>query len=270
MSGDDSGLRTLPRCSSMQARARRRIPRRRAMTVNRADLQLLRSGASVLEVALLIPLHGSAGIYGPSCELCAETGGRGGQRGRRRARPAAAAARGRRVGPPPAVAAARSARWSTRARSTRWSAGTSPRCGTAVAPRIARPRARTSTPRCTRAASARPACSSSARRRRASCCRRCSWLRRGARRAALVHRRQRLRVAARHGRGRAALRAAVRRARSATRCSSRSARRRSTTSCGASSAQRADAVLMLLVGQDAVEFNRAFAARRACTTAAAG
>jgi urea transport system substrate-binding protein len=25
-----------------------------------------------LEVALLIPLHGSAGIYGPSCELCAE------------------------------------------------------------------------------------------------------------------------------------------------------------------------------------------------------
>ena len=42
------------------------------MTVNRADLQLLPSGASVLEVALLIPLHGSAGIYGPSCELCAE------------------------------------------------------------------------------------------------------------------------------------------------------------------------------------------------------
>jgi urea transport system substrate-binding protein len=28
--------------------------------------------ASPVDVALLIPLHGSAGIYGPSCELCAE------------------------------------------------------------------------------------------------------------------------------------------------------------------------------------------------------
>ena len=28
--------------------------------------------ADALEIALLIPLHGSAGIYGPSCELCAE------------------------------------------------------------------------------------------------------------------------------------------------------------------------------------------------------
>src|SRR4051794_41818828 len=27
---------------------------------------------SPVDVALLIPLHGSAGIYGPSCELCAE------------------------------------------------------------------------------------------------------------------------------------------------------------------------------------------------------
>jgi urea transport system substrate-binding protein len=31
-----------------------------------------RAQTSALEVALLIPLHGSAGIYGPSCELCAE------------------------------------------------------------------------------------------------------------------------------------------------------------------------------------------------------
>ena len=30
------------------------------------------SAESAVEVALLIPLHGSAGIYGPSCELCAE------------------------------------------------------------------------------------------------------------------------------------------------------------------------------------------------------
>jgi urea transport system substrate-binding protein len=42
------------------------------MTVSRADLQPFPSDASVLEVALLIPLHGSAGIYGPSCRLCAE------------------------------------------------------------------------------------------------------------------------------------------------------------------------------------------------------
>ncbi len=27
---------------------------------------------AALDVALLIPLHGSAGMYGPSCELCAE------------------------------------------------------------------------------------------------------------------------------------------------------------------------------------------------------
>jgi len=31
-----------------------------------------RSDAEAIEVALLIPLHGSAGIYGPSCELCAQ------------------------------------------------------------------------------------------------------------------------------------------------------------------------------------------------------
>jgi len=42
------------------------------MTVSRAHPQLPPSDASVLEVGLLIPLHGSAGIYGPSCELCAE------------------------------------------------------------------------------------------------------------------------------------------------------------------------------------------------------
>ncbi|MEA2248785.1 MAG: urea transport system substrate-binding protein [Solirubrobacteraceae bacterium] len=30
------------------------------------------SDADAIEVALLIPLHGSAGIYGPSCELCAQ------------------------------------------------------------------------------------------------------------------------------------------------------------------------------------------------------
>ncbi len=27
---------------------------------------------STLDVALVVPLHGSAGIFGPSCELCAQ------------------------------------------------------------------------------------------------------------------------------------------------------------------------------------------------------
>ena len=40
--------------------------------MNRADPQRQSSDASVLEVGVLIPLHGSAGIYGPSCKLCAE------------------------------------------------------------------------------------------------------------------------------------------------------------------------------------------------------
>ena len=38
-----------------------------------AILQAMTPGrATPIDVALLIPLHGSAGIFGPSCELCAE------------------------------------------------------------------------------------------------------------------------------------------------------------------------------------------------------
>jgi urea transport system substrate-binding protein len=36
-----------------------------------------RSDAEPIDVALLIPLHGSAGIYGPSCELCAKLAAEG-------------------------------------------------------------------------------------------------------------------------------------------------------------------------------------------------
>ena len=49
------------------------IPVRR--TVEGADGQLFghrHADDAALDVALLIPLHGSAGMYGPSCELCAE------------------------------------------------------------------------------------------------------------------------------------------------------------------------------------------------------
>ncbi|HWT22311.1 MAG TPA: substrate-binding domain-containing protein [Solirubrobacteraceae bacterium] len=42
------------------------------MTLRPARRQPPSSRAASLEVALLIPRHGPAGIYGPSCELCAE------------------------------------------------------------------------------------------------------------------------------------------------------------------------------------------------------
>src|SRR5436309_3431002 len=46
--------------------------RSRPETRGIANLLVRRWDANPIDVALLIPLHGSAGIYGPSSELCAQ------------------------------------------------------------------------------------------------------------------------------------------------------------------------------------------------------
>ena len=188
----------------------------------------------------------------------AARGGRD-QRGRRRARPRAAPVGGRRVGVARRRWPTRSARSPPPASSTRSSAGTSPRS--------ARPSRRGSpelvpyvytalyeggerTPGVflTGEVPSRqllPAMQLAAPR---------------ARRPPLVDRRQRLRLAARHRARGARLRAACATGRSATRRSCRSAAARGGRSSRTSSARAPDAVLMLLVGEDAVTFNRAFAA----------